>query len=228
MSGLRRGAWLVGAVVALGTVAGCHRTFHGSVSQPNPLLHPHEMLRESEPITIVTGDMELEAPRVQGVLRRQRWPLNNVAAFTVVSRDRLRFHVQIEHKWSEWAMVDSWTAYLIDDRGRRYLPEAIERVSDAHVVMMWDYETRSVRRNAFGDIVAIADDGHRRRNPLGSLSVFRGRGDVVFYAHDLFTPDVRSLTLVLERTGVAFAFTWRFAEDAPAPGPGRGAGLAAH
>jgi hypothetical protein len=196
---------------------GCHRTFHGAVSQPNPLLHPHETLRESEAVTIVTGDMELDVPRQYGVLSRQRYPLHNVANFTVVSRDRLRFHVQIEHKWSEWASVDTWTAYLIDDQGRRDRPERIERVRDAHVVMMWDYETRSVRRNAFGDIVAIHNDGHLRRNPLGTLSVFRGQGDFVFYARDIFTPDVQSLTLVLERSGVAFAFTWRFGDAATEP-----------
>ena len=39
---------------------------------------------------------------------------------------------------------------------------------------MWDQEVRSVQRNRFGDVVAINDDGWRRRLPLGSLSVFRG------------------------------------------------------
>ena len=61
----------------------------------------------------------------------------------------------------------------------------------------------------------IRDDGFRRRQPLASLSVFRGRGDFVFFSHDLFTRDIKSLTLRLERPGIAFEFSWRFAEENP-------------
>ena len=55
MLGLR----LLVVVVAL---AGCSRTFKGTAVQPNPLVNQHETLRESEKITIVRGDMELEEP----------------------------------------------------------------------------------------------------------------------------------------------------------------------
>jgi hypothetical protein len=146
-------------------------------------------------------------------------PLRNVASFTVVSRDRLRFHVQIEHKWREYADVRTWDAYLVDDRGRRFIPVDIDLSSDRHVVVMWDFEQRSVQRNRFGDIVRINNDGYKRRNPLGSLSIFRGKGDFVFYAKDLFSSDVKWITLVVNRNQMAFAFTWRFAEDQPDRGP---------
>lgn len=43
----------------------------------------------------------------------------------------------------------------------------------------------------------------------------------MFYSRDIFTPGVRSMTLVLERGGVTFEYTWRFADDAVAP-PGTG------
>src|SRR5262245_47736876 len=49
-------------VLGLTVTAGCARTFHGSATQPNPLAVPNETLRSSERITIVRGDMELEAP----------------------------------------------------------------------------------------------------------------------------------------------------------------------
>jgi hypothetical protein len=47
---------------------------------------------------------------------------------------------------------------------------------------------------------------------LGSLSVFRGKADFVFYKRDLFRPDMRKLTLVARRSDQAFKFTWKFAD----------------
>ena len=214
-------------VAALSSAFGCTRTFEGGVTQPNPLASPTETLRESEPITIVTGDMELYMPRQDpnqqdGTLAHSdRYPLVNRASFTVVSRDRLRFHVQIEHKWQEYADLHTWHAWIVDDQGHKYSPEAIEGGKAKHVVSMWDREVRSVTRNKFGDIISIANDGYKRRQTLGSLSVFRGLGDFVFYSRDIFTPDVKRLTLVVERSGVAFTFTWKFDEDGnPTPVPG--------
>jgi hypothetical protein len=43
--------------------------------------------------------------------------------------------------------------------------------------------------------------------------MFRGRGDYVFYARDIFTPDVQSLTLILRRRSMTFEFTWNFSDD---------------
>lgn len=203
---------------ALAPVAACTKTFRGSVSQPIPRLTPREDQRSSERVLIVTGDMELKVPRQSGATGDDIWvnrrlPLNNIASFTVVSRDRLRFHVQLEHKWSEWADLSTWDAYLVDDQGHRYRPEALDGGEPRHLVSMWDYETRSAIRNHFGDIVAIPQDGYKRRQPLASVSVFRGRGDFVFYARDIFSPELKRLTLVLERRGLEFSFTWKFAQD---------------
>lgn len=207
--------------------AACQKTFRGSVAQPNPLSAPNETTRVSEAIIIEIGDMELRMPKPAGpgtggtVWVDRRYPLRNIAAFTVVSRDRLRFHVQIEHKWMEWADISNWKVYLLDDQGHRYEPEQITSAKPRHLVSMWDYETRSVIRNHFRDIVAVLDDGYRRRKPLASLSVFRGSADLVFYARDIFTPDVKRLTLVVERRTIAFRWSWRFSdaeEHGEAPG----------
>ena len=211
-------ATIVALVVGVGA---CHKTFTGHATQPNPLVSPTETLRESEPITIVTGDMELTLPKAAGTVSHgnlyvsERYPLRNVARFTVVSRDRLRFHVQIEHKWLEYVNLNTWNAYIVDDQGRTFRPERVERVRDKHVVYMWDQEVRGVARThgRRGDIVAVHDDAHLNRQPLGSLSVWRGRGDFVFYRRDIFTPEMKSLKLVVERSGLAFAFVWHFTDE---------------
>lgn len=215
---------LVGAVCAAVT-AGCHRTFSTEVTQPNPLKQPLETLRVSEEVVIVTGDMELSVPRhapAAGgtVWQNQRYPLMNKAQFMVVSRDRLRFHVQIEHKWEDWANVTTWDAELVDDQGRKYRPKGVDLISDKHIVHMWDYEKRSVVRNRYGDVVGMNNDGHKDRQPLASLSLFRGKGDFVFFSRDIFTPDVKSLTLRLKRRGLSYQFTWNFTDEGAAPGDG--------
>lgn len=222
--------WIFVGLLAVAPViaAGCQKTFRASVSQPNPLEQPTETLRTSENITIITGDMELRMPsqRQRGAAAiaqsSARYPLQNVASFTVVSRDRLRFHVQVEHKWPEWADLSSWRAYLVDDKGRRYEPEEIDPRAPRHLVTMWDNETRGTIRNRFGDVVGVRRDRHKHRRTMGSLSIFRGNGDVVFYGRDIFTPEVKRLTLVIERRTLAFSWTWTFADDPYGPPNGSG------
>jgi len=206
-------------MLAMVAAAGCSRTFHGTAIQPNPLSKPLETLRNSEKITIIRGDMELEAPdeaapsQRASVMHNHRYPLFNQASFTVVSRDRLRFHVQIDHKWQEWADLNSWEVSLTDDQGRHWEPESIEHARTKIMTTMWDREVQSAQRNRFGDIVALNDDGWKNRQSLGSLSVFRGKADFVFYQRDLFTANVRQLKLLVKRSGEAFEFTWNFQDQ---------------
>jgi hypothetical protein len=138
-----------------------------------------------------------------------------------VSRDRLRFHVQIDHKWEEYADLKSWEVELRDDNGHSWQPEGIEKARTDLITTMWDREQRTSvcdgrGRDATGNCfntVAFQDDGWKRRQTLGSLSVFRGKADFVFYQRDLFTANVRSLKLIVKRSGEAFEFTWRFADN---------------
>jgi len=194
----------------------CARTFDTTVVQPNPLVTPSETLRDSEKAVIITGDMDLEVPEQPGPSKRvslihnHLYPLHNEASWTMVSRDRLRFHVQIEHKWQEWADVGTWQVYLEDDEGHRYDPEAVEHVRTKMLVQMWDREIRTAQRNMYGDIVALNEDGYKNRQTLGTLAVFRGNADFVFYKRDIFTRDLRWVRLVVRRPGTAFKFTWTF------------------
>ncbi|MFN0252371.1 MAG: hypothetical protein ACKV2T_36180 [Kofleriaceae bacterium] len=206
--------------------SGCARTFSGEAVQPNPLRNPTETLPMSEEITIVRGDMELDMPeppaaaRTASVTRNHKYPLINQASFTIVSRDRLRFHVQIDHKWQEWADLNTWTVKLEDDKGRHWTPEAIEGARTKILTTMWDREKRTAVCNSAGrdgtgncySTIGYRDDGWRNRQTLGSLSVFRGKADFTFYQRDLMNRDVRVLKLTVSRPGEAFEFTWNFAD----------------
>src|SRR4029079_2204801 len=125
------------------------RTFRAEAVQPNPVAAPSETLRNSEKVTIVTRDMELEMPYAPepsqqvAVTRNHRYPLINQASFTVVSRDRLRFHVQIDHKWEEWAELTTWDVHLEDDQGHTWQPEAVEHSHTTLMNQFWDREQRT-------------------------------------------------------------------------------------
>jgi hypothetical protein len=225
MSHLVRGGLILG-VLGMVVTTGCTRTFRASTTQPNPLAQPTETLRQSERITIVTGDMELEKPedpeptQRATAVRNQRYPLYNQASFTIVSRDRLRFHVQVDHKWEDWANLKTWDVRLVDDTGREWIPESVEHARTKLMTTMWDREQRtaicsSAGRDARGtcyNTVGMYDDGWRNRQTLGTLSVYRGKADFVFYQRDLFHANVRSLRLIVSRPGEAFEFTWKFAD----------------
>jgi hypothetical protein len=218
-------------VVAFGAgSSGCTRTWEREAVQPNPLIHPTETLRTSQTITIVTSDMDLDQPDapdtnhnsfVASVEHTHHYPLLNQASFTMVSRDRLRFHVQIDHKWQEYADLKTWDIVLQDDQGHRWTPEAVEHVRQHLLTTMWDREHRTQicdgsGHKANGDCfnpIGFANDGWRDRQPLGSISVFRGNADFVFYQRDMFTPQLRWVKLTATRSGSRFEFVWRFQDD---------------
>ncbi len=207
-------------------VTGCSRTFTGTSVQPNPMRNPTETLPISEEITIVRGDMELDMPEPAAaaqrasVTRNHKYPLINQASFTIVTRDRLRFHVQIDHKWQEWADLKTWTVKLEDDSGRTWTPESVEGARTKILTTMWDREQRTSICNAAGrdatgncfSTIGYQEDGWRHRQTLGSLSVFRGKADFTFYQRDLMHRDVRRLKLTVSRPGEAFEFIWNFAD----------------
>ncbi len=210
---LLTGALLLG-VVAGG--AGCTTTLHATTTQPNPLAaNPNDATHRSEKLFIDVRDMEL--PRT--------FRLRQSAYFAVVSRERLRFHVMLVHKWKEVADPTTWSARLEDDRGRTYYPESREFSYDDHITRMWDYEKRTAVTNAFGDVVRALGEGeinydvngnphvnHNERVPLDSIDVFQGAGDLVFHSKDIFNRGVRRLTLTLDRAGVEYKFTWNLVD----------------
>jgi hypothetical protein len=226
MRTVQAGLLAVAAVLAAPALGGCGRTFRGEAVQPNPMTAPTEVSPISEKITIVTGDMELEEPyaaepsKRATVANNHRYPLLNQASFTVVSRDRVRFHVQIDHKWEDWANPSTWDVHLEDDQGHSWTPDSVEGVRTRLISQFWDREQRSTICSSEGRdptgacirTLRVADDGWKNRQTLGTLSVFRGNADFVFYQRDLMKPDIRKFRLVVKRPTEAFVFTWRFGD----------------
>src|SRR5215510_9589723 len=86
-------------IAGLGFAAGCTTTQHAITTQPNPIgANPNEATHRSEKIDFFVRDMEL--PRT--------FKLRQSAYFAVVSRERLRFHVTLMHKWKEVADPTNW------------------------------------------------------------------------------------------------------------------------
>ena len=218
--GLWSGVFLLFVVVlCVGAATGCTTTLRASTTQPNPLVaFPNEPTHRSEKVFIDVRDMEL--PR--------SFTLRQSAYFAVVSRERLRFHVMLVHKWKEVADPTSWTARLEDDRGNSYYPESKEFSYDDYITKMWDHERRWANRDNFGDLnmyKPTLGDGdtvfdeygrphrvHNERVMLDSVDVFQGAGDLTFHAKDLFNRGVRRLTLTLNRSGVEYKFTWNLVD----------------
>lgn len=209
MRGLTRLSLVATALLALGSGGCLKRTMATQTTQPNPLIaFPNKATHRSEKLYIDLRDMDL--PRT--------FKLRQSAYFNVVSKERLRFHVMLVHKWKEIADVTSWRVRLEDDKGNVYTPETKEFGYDDHITKMWDHEIRTVVYNQFGepDITrsdrGILNDGHNRRVPLESIDVFQGAGDYVFFANNLFDREVRRLTLTMERSGVEYKFTWNLVD----------------
>ena len=178
------------ALVALS--AGCFTTVHeGRVIQSAVRPGEAPAISASVPAVILLGDMHL--PRfVQ---------LPNTAYFVAVSRDRLRFHVELYHRWDTIADVGTWDAWLEDDDGTRLFPQAQESFS---------VEGINERLAFRGDNESL---GPCRQGCAYWLSVYRGRGDLTFYRRDFAARDRRHLTLVMKRMGYEFRYRWSFVDS---------------
>lgn len=197
-------------------MAGCGHALEASTTQAYPTARQASEPRESAHLHVQIRDIDL--PR--------RVVLRQSAHFHVVSRDRVRFHLRLVHKWREVVDVTSWHATLKDDLGRSFAPEAKEQRSLRHVTRVWDTEPRIAPGAPPGEAARAVDESMRLRAPLESIDVFRGDGDVVFFAPDLLRGDLRRLTLAMSRSGVEYRFTWCFADDPGATPAAAAAGCA--
>lgn len=200
MTSARAFGLVVAAVSGLASAACSHAHLSAQTMQPNPLAVPPgvEVTRESKHLHIRTKDMEV--PRSISVYQ--------TAWFSVVSRDRLRFHVVLVNKWEELTDIGRWNVRLEDDAGRVYYPEAKEKGRKKFTKRSWDSDIHTARTNFWGDVTGYVRDGNVERVPIHNVDLFKGFGDVVFKGPDLFGHGVRRLTLVMERDGVQYRFTW--------------------
>ena len=102
--------------LAIACSAACRTHWTVETTQPALQLYADKAARTSWPLTIVRRDMELRYAR-----------LANTAYYVIVSRDRLRFHLTLRHKWESMSDIRTWEAWVEDDTGARYLLEEIDQ-----------------------------------------------------------------------------------------------------
>lgn len=182
--------WAVPTTLLLGVLAcsACLTTVHrGNAVQSPMVLGDPETLPESAPAVILMRDIHL--PRFIS--------LPNTAYFVAVSKDRLRFHIELYHRWDTIADVSTWEAWLEDEDGTRIQPQAMESFSVKGINERLSFQFS-------GNV------GPCSRQPCSYwLSIYRGRGDVTFYERDILRPR-RRLTLVMKRFGYEFRYRWDF------------------
>jgi hypothetical protein len=182
ISGARwTGGTLIAPVLMIGAEAACDRSWRADTLTPPITLGATLDARTSLPAVILVRDMEMP---------QSLW-LPETAYFVAVSRDRLRFHVTLHHKWEEMSDPQSWQVWIEADRGRHFAPTACDRHTTSPVTRMYD-------RAAL--------------DPLVAVTVYRGQGDYVFYRHDLLRRDLRWLMLVMRRPGYEYRYRWSFVE----------------
>jgi hypothetical protein len=160
-------------VIACALASGCTNHLSAQTRQPPLLLGAGVEARTSMPLRIVVRDMETG-----------RYAIVNSAYYVVVSRDRLRFHVTLHHKWDALADLKQWSAYVEDANGKRHYPEDIT----AHVNRV---STLSINGATY------------RMNVL----MYRGTADLSIYDRDLFAAG-NELTLVLSRPEIEYRYHW--------------------
>ena len=172
----------------VGAAPGCHKAWHADTMTPPITFGANLDARTSLPAVILLRDMELP---------RTMW-LPNSVYFVAVSRDRVRFHVTLVHKWEDMTDPTRWRVWLEDDRGVRYAPAGVDRRVIKPITTMYDRGRRAAVH----------------LHPLYSITVYRGDGDYVFYRRDLVRSGMRSLTLVMQRPGYEYRYRWTFVDDA--------------
>jgi hypothetical protein len=170
--------------VQLGPVAACNKAWRADTVTPPITFGATLETRTSLPAIIEIGDMELpETMRLQ-----------NSVYFVAVSKDRLRFHVTLNHKWEDMSDPTRWRVWIEDDRGHVYQASACDRRVVKPVTRMYD---------------------PYRMQPFVSFTVYKGDGDYVFYRRNLVRKNMRWLTLVMKRPGYEYRYRWSFVDGEP-------------
>jgi len=172
----------------LALAGGCDRSWRAETTQTSLQLGSTDLARTSMSQRIRLGDMQLP-PRVK---------LSNSVYFVVVSKDRLRFHVNLRHRNQTIANPSHWRVWIEDGQGNRHRPEGIDRLTMTPVSSSYE---------------AIVRDQPTNDLPLYMVTFFEGKGDYTFYERDIFQGDMNELTLVMQQPGYEYRYTWRFVPD---------------
>jgi hypothetical protein len=161
------------ALVAIACAA-CRTHWTAEITQPVIPLYADKNARTSWPLTIFMRDMEMRTRR-----------LSNTAYYVVVSRDRLRFHLTLQHKWESMSDIRTWDAWVEDGHGVRH---PLEDVS-SHSVQV--------------EVAVPARYGYVE------FPVYFGYADFTIYGRGVYDDGGDQVTLVLRRPGYEYRYVWR-------------------
>jgi hypothetical protein len=202
-------------LIAISLLGGCAHVREARALHPNPIesFQSPDMLPVSAKLFIYQRDKNfdtVESTSDRNVnaseLLSRSYQLRSSAQFSVVNRDRLRFHVTIARWFEDEADTANWKAWLLDETGHRY--EVTNR------------ETPRVNRISVGWAPYPPDprDSWCREPPCKSritppFNVYEGVVDLMFLSPNIISKDRRSLTLVLTSdTGLEYRYAWTFGE----------------
>jgi hypothetical protein len=129
--------------------------------------------------------------------------LRSSAQFSMVSQDRIRFHLGIARQDEEEADVRGWKVVIEDDTGRRYEPQRELPVMKRLALnwRLWPYQP--------GDSWCQQPPCLSRVIP--GYEAFEGSADYTIHETN-FLRNKKRLTLLATRHGVTMRFTWNFAD----------------
>lgn len=183
-------------LVAALLLGGCARSaLEAYALQPRPVrdgLNP-DQLAQSTPLYIHQRDPDL--PR--------DFQLRSSAQFTVVSLDRIRFHVGIARQDEEEADARGWKVRVEDESGHVYTPTR-EVVTLRRLALNWRLWPYSP-----GDSWCPSPPCVSRVIP--GYEAFEGRADYVLAVPGLLATH-QKLVLILERRGQQLRFAWTFGD----------------
>ncbi len=183
-------------IVLVGVVgiAGCSITREARAVQPFPV-HTKDTSPISVQLFIHERDMHLP----------HDYQLRSSAQFTVVSRDRIRFHVGIARLEEDEADTAGWTAWLVDENGNKYAPEDREVAKINRDLIGWELYPYTP-----GD--PWCPKGPCKTRIVPGYQFYQGVADYTFYVEGLFTAEREKLMLVLRRRDLEYHYTWHFGE----------------
>ncbi|HKA88211.1 MAG TPA: hypothetical protein VKE22_11110 [Haliangiales bacterium] len=189
--------------------------------QPNPALLPPspDRLALSAPVSWYVRDsisrpaprspVSIGSPSDYSLSIPGYWQLRSVAQFAVLAPDRIRVHLVITRRDIREASLRSWRVWLEDDTGRKLDPAPGEPAKIDRLLLPWSTYYLP------GRAVAV------RQREMPGWTAYSGRGEFVFTAPGLLSPERKSLSLVAERDGYRMRFTWIF-------GPGQDVSVEDH
>jgi hypothetical protein len=189
------------SLLLLTLLAGCAHVREARAIHPNPALalQSTEVLPVSARLDIFQRDVHLGDSDYY-----RDYQLRSSAQFTVVSKERLRFHVTVTRWDEDEAELSNWTAWMEDDTGKRYELTTREGGKMHRIAIGW-----RLYHAALGDTYCPQPPCMTKIIP--GFDVYESEADLVFRYPNILK-DRKGVTLVLHQTGLTYRFVWTFGE----------------